>query len=351
MGRALHRPAAQGAHGERAQPGAGAVPLHRGGDQHHHFARRCPGQLSAASSGCLPGDAGGPADTGWTVQPAGRLQEDHGNEALKGGTGQVAHLVFSDGLAAVSVFIEPLPPAARVGEGLSPPGRRQHLHPPDHRSARHRVGETPPVTVMQIANSVRPRVPSAIDLGRAERQAWPLHVFPPKGNQYAEKSSSGACPGPAVGSGPGRSCPISPTWSKGRGRRSSTSARPGRSAARPLPPGNEDDPFYEFFRRFGPHPARASMKAARSARASSSADGYILTNAHVVEAADEITVRLTDKREFKAKVIGSRPAHGHGADQDRCQRTAGGQRRRSQQAARSANGWWRSARRSASRTR
>ena len=34
-----------------------------------------------------------------------------------------------------------------------------------------------------------------------------------------------------------------------------------------------------------------------------SADGYILTNAHVVEAADEITVRLTDKREFKAKVI------------------------------------------------
>ena len=35
------------------------------------------------------------------------------------------------------------------------------------------------------------------------------------------------------------------------------------------------------------------------------ADGYLLTNAHVVEAADEITVRLTDKREFKAKVIGN----------------------------------------------
>jgi serine protease Do len=36
-----------------------------------------------------------------------------------------------------------------------------------------------------------------------------------------------------------------------------------------------------------------------------SADGYILTNAHVVDAADEVTVRLTDKREFKAKVIGT----------------------------------------------
>ena len=32
-------------------------------------------------------------------------------------------------------------------------------------------------------------------------------------------------------------------------------------------------------------------------------DGYILTNAHVVEGADEVTVRLTDKREFKAKQL------------------------------------------------
>ena len=36
-----------------------------------------------------------------------------------------------------------------------------------------------------------------------------------------------------------------------------------------------------------------------------SSDGYILTNAHVVEGADEVTVRLTDKREFKAKTIGT----------------------------------------------
>ena len=36
-----------------------------------------------------------------------------------------------------------------------------------------------------------------------------------------------------------------------------------------------------------------------------SPDGYLLTNAHVVEGADEVTVTLTDKREFKAKIIGS----------------------------------------------
>ncbi len=36
-----------------------------------------------------------------------------------------------------------------------------------------------------------------------------------------------------------------------------------------------------------------------------SPDGFVLTNAHVVEGADEVTVTLTDKREFKAKIIGS----------------------------------------------
>lgn len=36
-----------------------------------------------------------------------------------------------------------------------------------------------------------------------------------------------------------------------------------------------------------------------------SADGYVLTNAHVVDGADDVYVKLTDKREFKAKIIGS----------------------------------------------
>ena len=36
-----------------------------------------------------------------------------------------------------------------------------------------------------------------------------------------------------------------------------------------------------------------------------SADGYIMTNAHVVEGADEVMVTLTDKREFKARIVGA----------------------------------------------
>jgi serine protease Do len=36
-----------------------------------------------------------------------------------------------------------------------------------------------------------------------------------------------------------------------------------------------------------------------------SADGYIMTNAHVVDGADELLVTLTDKRELKARIIGA----------------------------------------------
>jgi serine protease Do len=68
--------------------------------------------------------------------------------------------------------------------------------------------------------------------------------------------------------------------------------------------GGEEDPF-DFFRR--PPGQAPKDNEARSLGSGFiiSADGYILTNAHVVEAGDDITVRLNDKREFTAKVIGS----------------------------------------------
>ena len=77
------------------------------------------------------------------------------------------------------------------------------------------------------------------------------------------------------------------------------------------PPGlSEDDPFYDFFKRFMPpdSPERGGPRPGPMMGSGSgfivSEDGYVLTNAHVVANAEEVTVALTDKREFKAKVIG-----------------------------------------------
>jgi serine protease Do len=81
-----------------------------------------------------------------------------------------------------------------------------------------------------------------------------------------------------------------------------------RRASLPQVPNIEDEEMLEFFRRFiprqpgpGPGPESRSLGSGFII----SADGYILTNAHVIDAADEIDVRLTDKREFKAKVVGA----------------------------------------------
>ncbi|HVS56299.1 MAG TPA: DegQ family serine endoprotease [Casimicrobiaceae bacterium] len=77
-----------------------------------------------------------------------------------------------------------------------------------------------------------------------------------------------------------------------------------------MPELSEDDPFYEFFRRFGQIPRNAPRPRDFEQQSTGSgfilsADGYVLTNAHVVDDASEVSVKLTDKREFKAKVIGT----------------------------------------------
>ena len=73
---------------------------------------------------------------------------------------------------------------------------------------------------------------------------------------------------------------------------------------------DSDDPFNDFFRRFGipgpnfgPHSSQPQHGTGSGFIVSS--DGYILTNAHVVSNSDQVTVRLTDRREYQAKVIGA----------------------------------------------
>lgn len=82
-------------------------------------------------------------------------------------------------------------------------------------------------------------------------------------------------------------------------------------------PGEEE--MLEFFKRFGLPTPNTPRQAPRQNRPQQeeeqprgvgsgfilSADGLIMTNAHVVDGADEVLVTLTDKREFKAKIIGA----------------------------------------------
>lgn len=83
---------------------------------------------------------------------------------------------------------------------------------------------------------------------------------------------------------------------------SSTRTVDEQTAAIPAP---EGDPFFEFFRRFMPPPEEGGQQAmGMGSGFILQPDGYIMTNAHVVAETDEVTVKLVDKREFKAKVLG-----------------------------------------------
>jgi serine protease Do len=94
-----------------------------------------------------------------------------------------------------------------------------------------------------------------------------------------------------------------------------------KSSARANPGNNIDEEMLEFFKRFGlpipniprqgPRPNRPQNPQDEEAQPRGvgsgfilSADGFVMTNAHVVEGADEVLVTLTDKREFKARIIG-----------------------------------------------
>ena len=83
--------------------------------------------------------------------------------------------------------------------------------------------------------------------------------------------------------------------------------------------GGVDEQMLEFFRRFGipvppnlprgPRSDRAPQEEAQPRGVGSgfilTSDGFVMTNAHVVEGADEVIVTLTDNREYKAKIIGA----------------------------------------------
>jgi len=91
------------------------------------------------------------------------------------------------------------------------------------------------------------------------------------------------------------------------------SIRTAEAAMRRGQPSMEDEEVPEFFRRFfgmPGQPGQAPIPRDRVSQGSGfliSADGYVLTNHHVIEGADEVVVRLHDRRELQAQVVGSDP--------------------------------------------
>jgi serine protease Do len=84
-----------------------------------------------------------------------------------------------------------------------------------------------------------------------------------------------------------------------------------KTSARELPPGAENDPFFQFFRGMPGFQQRGPQRGVPVRGEGSGfivgSDGIILTNAHVVRDASEVMVKLSDRREYKARVLGSDP--------------------------------------------
>ena len=157
------------------------------------------------------------------------------------------------------------------------------------------LGETPGATVRQIADFRRPpltaapRRASSSDIKTRDKQHETSHrgrssprSWAPLAFRLGDRS--------AVGGG---ACPTSPSSTSSRGRPWCSIDVTQTVRRSPFPDLSEDDPFYEFFRRFGQIP-RGPRAAARSGAAVARLglhhlrDGYILTNAHVVDGASEV---------------------------------------------------------------
>src|SRR5260370_1392387 len=151
----------------------------------------------------------------------------------------------------------------------------------------------------------------AVGSGSRDRGAQPPRGGPPMG---AWAPAAAQAPGSAPAPAPERVVRALPDFSQLVDRYGPAvvnvevveKAQPAAGGPQGLSP---NDPFYDFFRRFGvPGPGqgpRANQPPARGAGSGFiiNSDGYILTNTHVVANADEVTVRLTDRRQFPANII------------------------------------------------
>ncbi|KRB93838.1 hypothetical protein ASE07_11785 [Noviherbaspirillum sp. Root189] len=136
---------------------------------------------------------------------------------------------------------------------------------------------------------------------------------PPQAPAQAQKApapaqgAAGSVATPATGSGVELPSFVNLVKQQGPGVVNISAVRLSRNQgnAAALPEGH---PLREFFRRFGGQPDAGEAPAGSLGSGFIiSQDGYVLTNAHVISETDEVTVKLTSKREYKAKVIGADP--------------------------------------------
>ena len=154
-----------------------------------------------------------------------------------------------------------------------------------------------------IAVALAAALTGAYSVG-SEHARWPAHAA------AAQTPAAALAAAPATSvSTPGNALPDMTTIVARNGAAvvnisvSGTAKNP--ALAQDLPQLDPEDPFYEFFRHFRAPQQRggAPMRGQASGFVLRD-DGIILTNAHVVDGADEVMVKFADKREFKAKVLG-----------------------------------------------
>jgi sigma-E factor negative regulatory protein RseB len=104
-----------------------------------------------------------PADTGWVLSSPlpGFKKLMESKRSLGGRSGAISQIVLSDGLAAVSIFIEPMPRVPPTQSALSHQGAVNIYKRAYGNHVVTVLGEAPPATIMQIANSIELRPQTA----------------------------------------------------------------------------------------------------------------------------------------------------------------------------------------------
>ena len=102
----------------------------------------------------------------------------------------------------------------------------------------------------------------------------------------------------------------------------------GNTGSGPILP--EGSPFEDFFRDFmdrngepGDRPSRPRRSQALGSGFVISEDGFIVTNNHVIQGADEILIEFFEGGELEATVVGTDPEHRHRASEGRKRHAAG----------------------------